>query len=299
MEKYIQQLQFLNIDFENLTRQEITNILETEFSFYRLLKSSIIFDKYKVGANKGKFVRLKFSDLYAMAKLDFEFSQLLMPICLQIEQSIKTMLIYYVNETYEIKNFFLEYYNNDKDHIDKFYTKDNLQILKWNNKFEDIKSMHLEDFLEIVQFGTLERMVHYFCKKSNNNNRLSEIETELYSVRRIRNIVAHGTSLISLIHLSNEYKNLKLLTLLGKNGIKNKTLTNNLSKFIVNDICNLLYVYFKIVNCASIEAFSDFDCNCCHKVLQLINSNTLLNSVYLFFKSSLRIFEKIKKTLDK
>jgi len=294
MKNIIEEFKKSNISFDITTTDEAVKVLKNEFSAHRLLDVSVIFDKYKTGVNAGKFVKLDFGDLYSLAALDFKFSQLLMYICLEIEKSLKTILTYNVRQRYDTQSFLIEYYNIDKEHIDRFYAKDNLDVLKLTDEVFNIETIEFENFLELVQFGTLERIIHYYCKSADNKekNDILQVETELYSIRRIRNMVAHGNCLLSKIYIPNDYKNLKLATLLGKHGIKNRNLTCNLSKAIVSDICNLLYVYFVIVPNAEVNKFEEFDLYYNQRATSLIKQNSLINSIYPFFVNTINILKE-------
>lgn len=69
-------------------------------------------------------------------------------------------------------------------------------------------------------------------------------ERELDALRHLRNTAAHNTGLISRLGQAEPFRqNLRLLSLLGRRGIRHKTLTTNMGKPVIHDLMSLLWLY--------------------------------------------------------
>ncbi len=290
-----------NITFNLIDKHKAERIMQNEYAYYMLMKLSSVFEKKKK-SNEEKFINLDFGQLYYLAKIDSQLSQILMGLCLKIEKSLKTRLIYDAEKVCNTEMLMNEYYSNESDHLNKTYTSNNIEIIKNENFAEEIKNMNFYQFLDVVQFGTLEKFVHFFYKKFSMQiykKEFPSFETRLYAVRRIRNIVAHNNSIIAKLQEKTEYKNLKISAMLGNNGIKNKTLKTNMSKAVISDLCDLLYVYYELVDDGGelLYTFVDFDNNYIKKYKDIFCKNDLLRTVYAFLKNVIEIFSQ--KKLDK
>lgn len=298
--KYLELLKQQNIVFKDISEEDAETIMKSQYSYYKLMDFSVLFDRYVSTEKRGSFVNLDFSQLYYLALIDTKLSQIMMCLCLDIERCIKSKLLDEVDHIPGTHMLLSSYYNSDKEYIDKIYTKENIDALEYSFYEKDFDNMQLNQFLDIAQFGTIERLVHYYCKNfslSNQESNIIKYEPLLYSVRRIRNIVAHNNSILSKLPVACDYKNLNIRSILGKKGINNRTLTTNMSKAIICDIVNVLYLYFEIVpNYGdALEMFRLFDNNFVQKYSESFNNNYQIKSVYRFMCSVISLFSKDKK----
>ncbi len=291
---YINKLKEQNITFININESQALDIIKMTYSYYRLIEYSSLFDKYKISCKKSQFVKLDFSQLYYLALIDSELSSILMTLCLEIENSLKTKLIYDAESICNTNALISEYYETEKDFLDLNYTRDNNDILNEYIHVHSLRNLPLNEFLEIIQFGTLERFIHYFYKNYSNpleSKAFNDIEIHLSSVRRIRNIVAHNNTCISKINETTEYKDLKMLSFLGNHGIKKRTLSTNMSRKIINDLCGLIDVYFKLIGSRNVfNKLNDFNKNYCIKYKESFINNDKIISSYNFIKKVIEIY---------
>lgn len=293
---YINELKKQNITFNLLDEQQAINIIKKEYSYYKLMSYSCLFEKYKQTNKVGQFVNLDFSQLYYLALIDSQLSKILMIMCLEIENAIKTRLMFDAEMICDTKTLLQEYYDNENEFIDMNYTAENNDLINEYKNMVSIQELSLNEFLDVIQFGTLERFVHFFYKKYSNElccESFYSVEFRLSSVRRIRNIVAHNNSFISRIVEETEYKDLKLSSFLGSKGVKNRSLTTNMSKKIVSDFCGVMDVYFRLVEDKSIIIdFKDFDINYCLKYKNCFEKNDKILSFYNFVKTVIEIYNR-------
>ncbi|MGN0447471.1 MAG: Abi family protein [Acutalibacteraceae bacterium] len=291
---YINELKKQNITFNIFNEQQAITIIKKEYSYYKLMSYSCLFEKYKQTNKEGQFVNLDFSQLYYLALIDSQLSKILMTMCLEIENTIKTIFIFDAEMICDTKTLLHEYYDNENEFIDMNYTADNNDIINEYKNKVSIQELSLNEFLEVIQFGTLERFVHFFYKKYGNVlycESFYNVEFRLSSIRRIRNIVAHNNSCMSRITEETEYKDVKLLSFLGSRGVKNRSLTTNMSKKFVSDFCGVLDVYFRLVeNKNIINDFKEFDINYCLKYKSYFEKNDKILSFYNFAKKVIEIY---------
>lgn len=289
---YIYNLKKLNISFKKIDELEAISIMRTRFSYYKLLSYTCLFDKYINGEKKGLFVNVDFSQLYCIAQIDAILGHIFMCMCLEIEENLKAKIIYEAESVCNTNVLFDEYYNSDFKYIKNNYTSENNDTIQREVKLP--KDMSLVEFLDVAQFGTLERFAHYFYSRyaiDLYNSCLAPFESRLSSVRRIRNIVAHNNSIINKLTIKTEYKDYKMLSFLGKQGIKNRTLQTNMSKLIISDLCCFFDVYFNLVNKSNIhDTFRSFDENYGEIVRKNFANNDLINTSYNFMKKVIIIY---------
>ncbi len=297
---YIDELKKKNITFHILNESDALTIIQEKYSYYKLLSYSCLFEKYRNGEKQGLFVNLDFSQLYYLAEIDSYLSSILMYMCLEIEERLKAKLIFDAESICDTNYLLSEYYDSDREYLESTYIPDNNDSIKCKKIFDIATQMTFNEFLDIAQFGTIERIIHYFYKKhakSIYGSDFASFETHLSSVRRIRNIVAHNNSILNKLTIKTDYQDFKMLSFLGNRGIKNRTLQTNMSKFIISDLCGFFDVYFDLVNNENLlKILKNFNNDYCENYKESFASNDLLKTSYIFIKSVLRIyFKKHKK----
>ena len=294
---YIDLLKNDNITFDIIIPNEALHIIKNKYPYYKLLNFTSVFQKYVKGDKAGKVVHADFAHLYYLAEIDFRLSQILMDLCLEIETHLKARLVYDADSVCNTKTLFKEYYNSDSEYLNKTYTVENIDVLKFGNASKSLCEMELSEFLNIAQFGTLERIIHFFYSKYSTllyESEYMSFEQYLGAVRRIRNLVAHNNSIIDKIPIKAEQSNTKMTAFLGRYGIAHKTLITNMSKPIIRDLCGLFFVYFKANKCSEnfLSNIKDFDTNYCQNYKKYFEKNDLLISSYRFMKEVIQIFVK-------
>lgn len=289
-----------NIKFNIVHEADALDIMRNDFSFYKIWSYTSLFEKYRSGDNCGLFVNLDFGQLYYLAKIDSELSCILMCMCLDVEEKLKTKLIFDAEKICDTNSLLIEYYNNDRKYLEHNYTADNNDTINNKNIIGTITQMSFAEFLDVAQFGTLERLIHYFYRKyafDMYGVDFLPFEAHLSSVRRIRNIVAHNNSILNKLAIQTDYYDLKMLAFLGQQGIKNRTLHTNMSKLMISDLCGFFDIYFNLINKRStVELLEDFDKNCIQEYKHFFINHDLLESSYNFLKNAIIIFQKNKKS---
>lgn len=284
----IEYLKKQNIQFNSIDENAAQQIMENEYPCYKLYEYSHLF-KYS------HF--LDFSLLYYLAVLDEKLRHIVICNCLDLEQSLKTIIIDDA-ERLAVKDSVLEdYFKLDGEYLLSYYNSDNIDYFNNEEISNSISSLSFEQFLEVIQFGTFEKFLHYFYKKyaiSLYNKEYAPYECHINSVKRLRNISAHNGLLIGSLDKKREISSDKVASFLGSHGIKHKTLRSNMSKQTVFDICNLLHLCFLVLPKTKFEKtlaqLNDFLQKDCKQYKHVYSNNSLLVSVYNFTNSVVDIY---------
>lgn len=295
---YIQELKDKNIKFTQITEKEAHSIITNEYSYFKLIEYSAIFDKYHKEDKKDKFINLDFSMLYYLCKIDEKLSHIIICLCLEIEQTLKTIFVNDVLSTCNEDDFLKEYIKYDEEYLNQTYTSENFNIIAEKYNAKNINQLSFSQFVNVIQFGTFERLIHYFYKDNANfiySSTFAPFEKQLSSVKKMRNMSAHNNSILSELSVKKDFKDFNVSSFLGRKGIKNKTLRTNMKRNVVYDFSNLLYLFFKIVNKQKGKYYFDILENflntfCLHYKNYYIN-NDLLISTYNFIKKTLIIYK--------
>lgn len=234
-----------NITFHYITERDAELIMSTEYSYYKLIEYSALFDRYIKGDRKGCFINLDFYQLYILARIDQQLSSVIMHQCMEIEQRLKTILLSDIDSS----NIFSldEYIKSDSEYIYKTYSTDNFPIIENKYQSDSVDNLKTNEFLDVAQFGTLERIIAFYNQKCYNNNMASSLyyaEILIESVKRLRNMAAHNCSIISQLNQTHEYNYNYIASFLGNNGINKKNLKTNISKTVMFDFSNLMHMYY-------------------------------------------------------
>lgn len=285
---HIELLKQQNIQFKFIDEYSAQNILKKEYPCFKLTDYSLLFNNTCV---------LDFSQLYYLAILDENLRHIVICNCVDLEQILKTIIIDDA-EKLEVKELILEeYLTFDRDYLLSHYNSNNIDIFFDESMPNSLSDLSFEQFLEVIQFGTFEKFLHFFYKKYSMNlynKEYAPFEQHINSVKRLRNISAHNGLLIGSLNKKREVTSDKISAFLGSNGIKHKTLRTNMSRQTVFDLCNLLHlccsVFSKVKFNNTIAQFDYFFKNDCVQYKLLYSKNSLLISAYNFMKSVVDIY---------
>lgn len=295
---YIRDLKNRKITFNGISEANAEKIIKSEYSFYKLMEYSSLFSTYVKGSQKGCFIHLDFYQLYVLAQIDEHLSYVLMHQCLKIERRLKTILLYEINSNSNIFSL-EEYIRSDQEYLYTVYRSEYFPIIK--NKFDisDISELSIDEFLDVIQFGTLERLIEYFNNKCIVNKVISpfsKIQNFLPSVRRLRNSVAHNNSIISQLKIQHNYNYDITASFLGNHGVNKKNLKTNISKLVIYDYCNVLHLFSLVVhekdlynNLDELDVFLDY---CRLNYSKLFDKNETIKSAYNFISKVIKIYKK-------
>ena len=301
---YISSLKNKNVTFRQVSEYDAMRVMHYRFPYNKLEEFFPLFETYNKGERSGQFINLDFSQLYHLAEIELFLCQLILDICLEIEISLKARLISEATLCGDSEEFFQAYISSDQEYINKAFSPGNYDIANSNGRTIDLAQMSFSEFVMNAQFGTLERVIHAFYKKHAPDiysSPAAPFEGHLGSIRRLRNITAHNNPLLGRLLLQQEHLDLKLLALLGKEGISHRTLKTNMGRAIISDVCGLLYEYTNL--CCNTTSLKDkmikFSLEYCEPNCSLYEKADVLASSYRFMKKAVPIILKSNSRYSK
>jgi abortive infection bacteriophage resistance protein len=299
----LQAMKSLNIKFNIIDESRATEILANEVYHLKLLSYATLFDKYRDGEKIGQYLNLEFAYLYDVFYIDVELQHLILNMVLDIELVLKTKFLWDVEKTgINTLEFLEDFWNTNADFLDLHYNSDNIDLLDSVYGSFELKKLPIYDFLEVIQFGTFQRVMRFFYQSHSMviyNRPEAPFEPYLNSVRTLRNVTAHNNGLLSnatLPLLQSFGKNLELLAFLGKHGIKHRSLDTNMSKRYIHDICCLIDLYCNIEQKEKVAVmlnkwtfFLEERCTC---NIAYYKMNSTLRSLHTFFSNVIKIYNK-------
>lgn len=287
---YIDEMKEQNIKFELMDGDHAMEVMKNSFSYYDLISYACLFDKYRAEVRRGQFVNLDFIQLYYLACIDNKLENLLMEVCKSIEKAWKTRLIYDMDIIGNPEKIYREYFETDCIYLMYNYNKNTNDLMESNSW--DLQNMTWEDFINSIQFGTLEKFIHFFYKmyaKEIYGTEYAPEEMKIAYVRKTRNIVAHGNSLINKLLLKTEKKDVAMLAFLGNHGIKSRTLSTNMSRKIINDIVGTMLTYREIVKDKDLKMEYGNFITYCEEKKDYFLQNDILVSSYRFINKIFKL----------
>ena len=295
---YIQRMRELNISFQRLDEAAARQIMETRFSFFSLLEYGALFDRYRETDRQGQFVALDFSQLYALAQLDEKLRYIVMTQCLELEHTLKTILVNRVCSTGESGAVLAGFIRADREYLLRSYTPGSSDIMAEKYGVSSIECLSFPQFLDVIHFGTLPHLWSFIgqsCPGLLEGYESPAFLNHIVSVKRIRNMAAHNIALLSQLPIKCENRTHDVSVFLSRNGMKNKTLHTNMTKALVNDYCALLHLYHLIQppekRLACWHELRSFLSGHCIEAAPLFEDNFLLKSTHTFLCRVIEIYQ--------
>ena len=305
MNQIICEMRSRNIKFECINECHAIEIMKTEYPGAKLLSYASLFDQYQKTEKKGQFIELDFAYLYDLAEIDSLLQKIVMCMCIDIEQKIKTMLIADTITVSNPENLVKEFVTANHSFFSSVYHPDNMDTQsKQQLKDKPLEEASISTFLDIIHFGTLQRFARFFYSRYAEvlyAKGYAPFEPYLDEVRKMRNAAAHNSGLINqLVYFSSGeivfIKNPYVLSFLGKNGISHRTLSTNTSKSVVHDFCCLLHMYVcfeteeKVKR--TLQDLSELFKERCTAYKSYYRNNSMLMSVYNFLLDVIDVYKK-------
>lgn len=291
---YILEMKKKQINFNRIDEQTAENIMKNEYSFYQLMEYSQLFDQYVSTEKKGQFIRLDFAQIYYLAIIDEQLRHVILQQCLELEKYLKLQITNYFNGRNELISVILQdYMIQDMEYLSETYKESKNDIIHEKYTALKIDELNLVQFLDVIQFGTLERF-WIFCYDrciTSSREKLITLRECFISTRYLRNAAAHNNTILSNLPKKakteqNCTSSQHVLNYLKQSGVGQKTLATNMSKQIVKDFCNFLYLCKETESSTILqkndEDWSRFFSDTYNNYADILKSNDLLSSVYRF-----------------
>lgn len=185
------------IKFNIMSKEDAFNILHDINYYYKIT----VYKRNFLKGIDGKYINLEFSYLADLAAVDMQLRYLFLTATLDIEHSLKTLLITKITENKEIDGY---------DIVQRFFhsTKSSKRPLNENIILGNIKDKSHYQYnlynthknaisawvlLEVISFGDFLRFFEFYFKKySDSDFVISSLMGPLAGVKRIRNASAHS-----------------------------------------------------------------------------------------------------------
>lgn len=299
----IQDLKKLGVTFSFISESDAEEITRTEYPLSKLMRYSVLFDRYRSTTKAGLFLDLDFAYLYDLSLLDSELRKIILCLCLDVEQSLKTVFLYDCERANCQESIVRDFITSDPDYLLNAYNAQNLDLsAKKIIGDNPIDTLTLDDFLEILQFGTFQRFSSFFYQRHAQflyGREQSPMEPFFDSVRILRNTAAHNNTVLDGLSnaISPNFRvNYGVLSFLGRSGIKSRTLETNMAKQPIHDFVCLIHLYSRLESPSKtqhtlVKVLSFLEERCTRHSEYYIKNPTLL-SAYRFLVQVINVYCK-------
>ncbi|OFQ92539.1 Abi family protein [Staphylococcus sp. HMSC065A08] len=238
-EEQIKKLKSLGILFNEINENQAKEILKSNTYFFKLSS----FRKNIPKDNSGNY-NFEFSALSDLATLDMRLRYMLLPMCLDIEHSLKTDILEKITnddteDGYTIMQDFIKNHQGDLNKIFSTIIKRDNTVMPSFQKYYDDPPVWV--CLELMSFGQFSAFVEFYSDRTNNDE-LRKAGKFIKFAKNIRNKCAHSQPI--LLNLAPR-KNLKTESELKRLGHKQGLSKVNLKVLPIIDILSLLILHSK------------------------------------------------------
>lgn len=295
-------MKFKGIKFEHTSEIDAMKTLEFKNYYFKIsnYKNNFFVQEVKYqGTESHRYIGLDFKHLEDLASLDMQLRYIILKMCLDIEHSIKLMIMKKVTiddneDGRSIINDFFDYVRMETSINDpykkmlKYVEKDSFLSSEYK-KYKDNTPIWF--FVEHIQFGDLCWFVEFLYTKKNYKE-FEDLNSVIKLVKNIRNKAAHNSPILNTIVVKNQMgggdKNKRIVEFAKKHGVKKNTIKNRLTNYNTHDLLAMFYVYKKVVTSDGMKR---------HRIQELFTfMNRVQREAYIYddrFKSVYKLFRKI------
>lgn len=245
----IQQMKSKGITFNMSDEKKAREFLSNHTYYFRLKFYANNYNKYTTGENAGKYVNLDFAYLKELSLLDVYLRRAMFPLVMDVEHYAKISLLGSLERNkredgYQIVKEWFEKYPRLAKEIERQKAPYTAGLI---NKYRD--NFAVWNVIEVLTFSNLIQLYDFYYKKYNQKH----VEPELfYSVRNIRNSIAHNNCLLHDLRAvqegPQENKSERIIEIVSEiPGIGASMRNTKLSVPILYDFVTTLEVFDKIV----------------------------------------------------
>lgn len=289
----IQHMRNKGIKFVLCKEMDAQKFLENNCFYFRVAAYRQLYPKIEAGNKKGQYQNLDFAYLKELYIIDNKIRSVVMELCLDIENSIKTQLINNVTNNrqedgYDLVKSYLSLTDPN------FYTLKVIQRHKSGEYSKELIKKYYPYFpiwvlVEVIPFGSLIHICQYY--EQNYRQKIILKNKFMNIIRDLRNASAHENCLINNINKrmdeSKQPDNKIVNFIKDFNVFSAATRRHHLRRSFVYNITVLLYAYKKLVprekqeiKFNKLKKLLDNDLTI-HK--EYFDSNSGIKSVYKFF----------------
>ena len=238
-EDQIKKLKSLGILFNEIKEDEAKEILKNNTYFFKLSS----FRKYLRKNDSGNY-NFEFSALSDLATLDMRLRYTLLPMCLDIEHSLKTDILEKISnddneDGYQIMQDFITNHQGDLNKIFTTVIKRDGSVMPSFRKYYEDPPVWV--CLELMSFGQFAAFVEFYSDRTNDDE-LRKAGKYIKFTKNIRNKCAHSQPII--LNLTPR-KDVIPERELKQIGLKQGLYNSNLKVLSIIDILSLLLLHSK------------------------------------------------------
>lgn len=238
-EEQIKKLKSLGILFNEIKEDEAKEILKYNTYLFKLSS----FRKNVPKDDSGNY-NFEFSALSDLATLDMRLRYILLPMCLDIEHSLKTDILKKItnDDTEDGYQIMQDFINNHQGDLNKIFAT----VINRNNTVMPSFQKYYDDppvwvCLELMSFGQFSAFVEFYSSRTNDEE-LRKAGKFIKFAKNIRNKCAHSQPLILNLFPRYKLKTERELKMIGK---KQGLSEVNLKVLPIIDILSLLILHSK------------------------------------------------------
>jgi hypothetical protein len=244
VEVLIQQMRREGISFHHISKKRAKKFLTEESYCFKVMAQAANYDTIIDHRGERRYIHLDFAYLAELTTLDLNLRNLIIQMCLDIENSLRILLFREITENPSAKeDEIIAAWDPHNEHSHQL--NDNLS----SSYCKSLATEYSPDFplavmLELTHFGALSRFAGFYDKRYPN--RIPFDVSLLGPIRDLRNASAHHNCLLfDVRHDSGESINPTLAAFAGSRHIKGWNIW--LRNKPLHDLACLIYLYPQIV----------------------------------------------------
>lgn len=254
VEEQIKYLEAKGIQFNHVKETDAIEYLQQNSYYYKVTAYRYNFPK----DSSGRYMDLDFGQLKDMAIIDMHLRYLLIKLSLDIEHSLKTLILQYITEDpgedgysiiEEYNTYEFERYSGNTDEY--IHVKDKIFKEVKNKRDYNYESYTKGQFpiwklIEMMSYGQLASFIRFYAEMGKHKSKsLSVAKDFLYFSKNIRDAAAHSRPLLLDIITENKFRpRTELNSYVHQSGIlKKKKCTQLLTNYRIHDLCSLIFLH--------------------------------------------------------
>ncbi|MBQ4649277.1 MAG: Abi family protein [Firmicutes bacterium] len=198
IEDQIEHMKFKGVKFNIINEEQAKQYLCDNTYFFKIKAYAKMFDTYRTGDKKGKYVDLEFAYLRELAVIDMHLRHFILKAAVDVEHAIKVQFMDDFNNCssngYDIVDEYFQIYPDLKNKI--LRKKDNSYCEDLIDKLEK-EGYAVWNLIEIISFGDFINLYRLFYEKYPPEKGKKIYAYPMYNIKSLRNAAAHNNCILN------------------------------------------------------------------------------------------------------